>query len=340
MLAMAGCSDQLTSPGNTETEAPSPETIPDQLQKLVDQYTPTAHGIPSEAQISYLDPIPTELIDNCDVYAVTFLWGDLFNASLEPNITTDWSGRLGINGEGIVHVRYMIDFEPGEDSVLIHDNPTFAAWISYTNNDIDGLSFLVFVRRDIVDVTPPLLIFDTAPIKLEFTFRQLVKFDAFYRVDNRNGLIVHSRKIWQNVCPSGEFKGRWLKESFNPDGGHFEARWLDRWGTAIGYLSGRYWINDDNRGEWAGTLSGLVTDEVIAEMHGYWYYDDPTLCPTCGDDHGVLVGRYKYIRGGSGTIKGEFGYGVSSVDIELPLTGVWRDDCPHITPGDLRTPSD
>lgn len=334
ILVLAGCSSQPTSP---DSPAAVPETIPAELQKLVDQYVPTAQGIPSEAQVTYLDPIPTELIGNCDIYAITFLWGDLFNSALTPGAITDWSGTLSVNGEAVVHVRYMIDFEPGEDSVLSHDNPSFAAWLSYTSNDLDGLSFLVFLKRDVVYVTPPVLTFKTAPITLKFSFRQLVKLDAFYRVDNSNGVIVHSRKVWQNVCPSGEMKGRWIKDSSNPTQGHFEGRWLDRWGTAIGYLSGRFWMNNDGRGELAGHVSGLVTDEVIAEIHGYWWFDDPMLCPMCGDDHGFFVGRYKYINGGTGKLKGEFGYGLSPDDVELPFHGVWHDDCPYVTPDDVRS---
>jgi hypothetical protein len=332
LLVLSGCSDRSTSPGSPDSGEILTQDIPLEVQKLMESYIPAEDGAPPQAEVAYLDPVPEELIANCDVYAVTFLWGDLFNSGSVNTDTTDWTGTLSVNGEAVVHVRYMIDFEPGQDSVLAHNNPTFAYWISYTCNDFDGLSFLVFLKRDVVYVTQPVLTFETAPITLQFTFPQLVKLDAFYQVDNINGVAVHSRKIWQNTCPRGEFEGRWIKDSYDPNQGYFLGHWQNRWGTPIGYMNGTFWMNSDGIQEFAGSVSGLDTDEVILEFSGIWWFHDPRLCPVCGDDHGYFVGRYSYINGGNGMMKGEFGYPPSPADTNLPYHGVWHDNCLYADP--------
>jgi hypothetical protein len=158
-VAIAGCDDHAASPDQTSLTTITPLDIPANVQKLFDEHIIQEERSAVSAGIEYLDPIPTELTDNCDVFAVTFLWGDIFNSTPPSVETTDWSGTLGLNCDGVVHVRYMIDFEPGQDSVLAHNNPTFAAWLSYTAQDFDGLSFLVFIKRDIPNITPPVLTF-------------------------------------------------------------------------------------------------------------------------------------------------------------------------------------
>jgi hypothetical protein len=339
LLVLSGCSGQPTSPDRSDSVPTILHQVPAEVQKLIDDFAPADDGTPPRSKVTYLDPIPSELTDNCDLFCVTFLWGDLFSDSFSPD-TTDWSGTLWVNGEAVVHVRYMIDFEPGQDSVLIHNNPSFAAWLSYTSADFDGLNFLVFLKRDIVYITPPVLTFETAPITLEFDFQQLIKLDAYYQVDNSSGVAVHARKIWPNACQSGSMEGRWIKETNDQSQGYFHGFWKDRWGTPIGYMSGIFWMDDDGMGQFIGSVSGLVTDQVIAEFKGVWFFDDPRLCPICGDDHGFFIGKYTYIEGGTGRMKGEFGYPPSPDMTDLPYYGIWHDDCLYDSQNDVNSAAD
>ncbi len=330
LLLAAGCSDQSTSPNLPENPTPTAQEMPASVKELLTQY-----ALPDDEAIWYetlsgLDSIPYELIGGCDVYAVTFLWGHLFNDSPPTEDTTDWSGTLSAFGESVVHVRHMIDFEPGQDSVLLHDNPTFAAWISYTTGDFDGLSFLVFFNPNVANAVYPALEFETPQIYLSFSIYQLVRLAAFYQVDNINGVAVHSRRLWQNSCPGGIIEGRWLKDSSFSGSGSFHGYWMNHLGIPVGYLNGIYWTNDDFTRQFSGSVSGLVTDQVIAELEGTWFYDDPRMCPMCGEGHGQFQGTFVYLHNDrTGSVEGEFGdYSLPPDDLDMPFIGIWKMDCP------------
>ncbi len=331
VLFIAGCSHNSTAPDQSEKKVADNQKLPENARKILDQYLP--EGLESEngEQPAYLDSLPAELINNCDIYSVTFLWGDVFNTAIPSNDTTDWSGTLSMNADGVVYVLYEIDFESGEDSVLIHNNPTFAIWISKTANDLDGLSFLVFIRRDMDYLVVPLLTFETGPITLSYTFDELVDLTAFYPVDESNGLIVYSRLIWENACPGGAIKGTWVKDGWLSDSGSFNGYWMDYLGDTVGYMNGIFWSCSTNvSGKFTGSVSGLYTDQVIAEFDGHWYYDDPRMCPMCGEGHGVFHGQFRNLMDGrTGFMAGEFGdYSLPPDDIEMPMTGIWRFHCP------------
>ena len=331
MVFLAGCSRNSTAPDQSGSNTINNQKLPESAQKILDQYLPEDLESENGEQPDYLDSLPVELIENCDIYSVTFLWGDVFNAATPSNDTTDWSGTLSMNADGVVHVLYEIDFEPGEDSVLIHNNPTFAIWISKTANDLDGLSFLIFLPRDIEYFAPPELTFETDPITLSFYFYELVELTAFYPVDESNGLIVYSRLIWENACPGGIIDGTWVKDGWLSDSGSFNGFWIDHLGDTVGCMSGIFWgANDGFTGKFSGSVSGLYTDQVIAEFEGHWYYDDPRMCPICGEGHGVFHGQFRYLEDGrTGFMAGEFGdYSLPPDDIEMPMTGIWRFHCP------------
>jgi hypothetical protein len=333
-LCLAGCGGQPASPLLPETSAADPTDVPAEVQELLDIYAPADDESSVQAVMSNLDSLPYELLDSCDVYSVTFLWGDLFNtAEVNPD-TIDWSGTLSIeNGTGVVHVRCAIDFEPGQDSVLIHDNPTFAIWISKTHADFDGLSFLVFIKWFSFEpaLAAPMLKFETAPVTLQFRFHQLVKLDAFYGIPGVGGIAIHSRRIWQNSCPGGLIEGIWHKDGSWVSSGRFDGYWLDHRGNKLGILTGRYWMDANAYpGKLEGWVSGIVTDEVIAELKGFWYYDDYRLCPMCGAGHGVFYGTFVYLSNSkSGRFIGEFGdYSLPPDDVEMPMHGIWYFECP------------
>lgn len=332
IMIFTGCGDQPNSPEQPKDYSAGSIEPPSEVAALLDEYAVTPNEVLQTEVSANLDSLPAELIDSCDVYAVTFLWGDLFNTAALDRDTIDWSGTLTIyNGEGVVHVQCEIDFEPGQDSVLIHNNPTFAIWISKTSMDFDGLSFLVFFKwKDLsAEYAPPVLRFRTEQITLQFSVYQLVKLDAYYHIDNIGGVAVHARRVWQNACPGGLINGHWIKDGSFSSSSTFDGWWLDHLGNRIGYLNGTFWRNENSIGEFSGQVSGIYTDQVIAELSGKWYYDDPRLCPMCGEGHGVFFGKFVYTNDGrSGRVEGEFGdYSLPPDDIEMPMTGIWYFLC-------------
>jgi hypothetical protein len=263
----------------------------------------------------------------------------MFNTSSVNIDTVDWSGTLTVhNGEGYVFVRCMIDFEPGEDSVLFHDNPMFAIWVSKTYMDFDGLSFLVFMKwRNInSDYLAQSLWYETEYFNLQFSIHQLAYMTVYHSVENVGGVLIHSRRIWQNTCPGGLIQGTWIKSGNFTDSGSFEGYWADHLGEPIGYLNGIYWrdnVNDVYAGQLIGSVSGIVTDQVIAELTGHWVYDDPRMCPMCGEGHGLFWGTFTNVSdSGWGRFEGEFGdYSLPPDDIEMPMSGIWYYQCPWTT---------
>jgi hypothetical protein len=335
VFSFAGCSDQTTSPDLSQEIIPTAQDIPQDVQKVFDELVDHEDGLTEEEYLNFVDPPPSDLIGNCDIYSVTFLWGNLFNAGAPSNDTTDWTGSIWMNAEGAIHVRHQIDFEHGQDSVLPRNNQYSVGWISKTSHDVDGLSFLVFIRTDVDYFTPPILTFETEPFTAAFNFHQLMMLDAFYQVDDQNGVVIHARKIWQSHCPGGTIEGVWEKEAMWIGEGSFHGVWKNRAGEPIGLMNGTFWSNEYTHGQFHGQLSGIDTDQVIAVMHGIWFYDDMRLCPICGEGHGVFRGHFAFVDGShSGVIKGTFGdMSLPPDQLQLPMMGIWEVNCPFASLG-------
>jgi hypothetical protein len=141
---------------------------------------------------------------------------------------------------------------------------------------------------------------------------------------------VLARRVWPGACPAGALRGRWIREDNSGAHGRFEGLWLDREGEPVGIYNGRFWTNNDHTREFEGWVSGLVTDQVIAEFKGAWCYYDPRLCPTCGDDHGLFRGKVRFLEDNRvGVLKGYFGDLTNATDLAaLPMVGVWKMICP------------
>ncbi len=334
LIALAGCGRQSTSPDGTAGPATASSTMPPEAQKLLDQYVgPDDEPSPNVV----LDALnPGENLTGYDVFSVTFIWGDIFGGS-SPSVTTDWSGGLSVEDQGHVRVGYEIDFEPGEDYILPAISVNQVRWVSYTTYDIDGVNFIVYLSPITPSNVPVSILLETGPFTLRLTYDQLFRHSAFYPVDESRGVLVHSHVIWQNSCPGGTMLGNWVKETNNSSQGYFHGRWLDHTGQPVGYMSGQFWTNNDGSREFSGSVSGIITDQFIAELKGVWAYDDPRLCPMCGDDHGFFYGGFHYIDGSDrrGWLKGVFGdYNLPPDADTLPYYGFWRTQCPYISPND------
>lgn len=332
VAVVAGCSDQPTAPQPSTNTTPQAQSVPADLQEKLDRCTFTDDGAVADPS---LEPVnssfaPPVTDTSYDVYAVTFLWGSLLNASQLPGTTIDWTGRMWINAVAVVNVRFTIDFEPGQDSLIPVSTPSEAAWVSYTTADADGISTLVFLKRGIEYFAQPTLTFETGPFTISFPFDKLENLLAYFPVDNRSGVAVMARRIHYHPCPAGMIKGEWLKDDISGRTGTFNGTWVDRCGNPVGVMSCQFWTNDDGRGEFTGTLSGVQLDVVLAELKGFWRYDDPGMCPICGAGHGIFRGTFQYLNeNAGGEMMGEFGDLSNSADqLRLPLIGVWRHHCP------------
>jgi hypothetical protein len=336
LLLIVGCSEKATNPPLPESAPPTAGEVPADVAGILEANSPVELDVAGSDEVDWATWPSPEWVRNSDVYAVTFVWGSLVN-SVTPGVpVTDWSGTLSVNGVALVHPHRTINFERGQDSLVATDNPSVAAWVSQTGVDFDGISFLVFLRRDVEYFAAPWLTFDTPPIKLEFPFEKLVKLDAFYDVGQSRAVAVHARKIWPGRCPGGFTEGRWIKADNTGMKGTMEGLWRDFLGRPIGYIRGQFYVNDNGERVFDGYVTGYMLDYIICEFKGTWWYDDARLCPMpiCGTGHGWFRGHYVYSNGTNrgGMMAGEIGdfqAPVASV-MELPFAGIWHDFCPWV----------
>ena len=336
LLAAAGCSERATSPDPVSTSQITPEVseVPDNVMELLEANTAAEFNLaPRDESVTPNWP-SCDIPENCDIYSITFLWGQFYGMPTTDIAPTDWSGHLSINGAGVVHPRLTIDFEPETDSLIPTNVESMAAWASHTYMDFDGINFLVFVDRDATSMVAPTLDFATGPIELSFDFDLLKRFAAFYMLPGGKALAVHSRKIWPDRCPGGFLEGKWIRDDNTGSHGRLEGLWIDYKGEPLGYMHGEFWTNNDGSREFSGWVTGYILDYIVAEFKGRWWYDDPRLCPAywCGTGHGWFRGHFAYADGSNrgGMLAGEIGHMNALADdvASLPYHGIWRDFCP------------
>ena len=336
ILTIYGCGQQSTSPVVTKTE-PVAQEMPAEVEKVLDLYSFDNQN--DKKGMAF--PLPFDIINGdtdgeWDVYAVTFLWGQFFGIPTNVAVQTDWTGDLSVNGVADIKVFHKIDFEDGQDYLIDNNEPAISEWVSITHGDFDGLSFIVLVKKNITYFAPLYLAFNTEPFQLKIPIEKLILFKGFYLADNSNGVAVFARKIWHNHCPSGLMKGKWIKEDNAGQNGRFEGLWLEtNLSEPAGIFVGQFWTDDDGNRWLEGSVSGYITDQVIAHLKGQWYYDDPSLCPVCGSGHGKFNGRFEFMdRDGWGYFGGTFGWGTTVDALVLPLEGTWKKRCPTISSND------
>lgn len=327
-------SDDPSESDETVNDDPSVLTsyeIPSDLKDLLDfNELPEDGSHDGDLLSPEFDP-PNIADTSYDVYSVTLIWGNHSNDHMSDITTMDWSGTLSVNGEAWVVPVKAIMFEPDEDRILDNPSPSEAAWESVTHGGYDGISFLVFLKRGIIYITEPRLSFNTEPLAQSWDFGHLRKINACYKTDAGAVLGIHAHQIQRYHCPKGLMAGRWIKNGDNPHSGRFEGLWMEANSDPAGWYNGRFWMSDDGVGRYEGSVSGYITDQVIAEFHGQWVYDDPTLCPTCGENRGKFKGRVKWLEHEiSGEMWGGFGPPDSAYTYnheKLPMAGFWRANC-------------
>ena len=329
---LSGCgSDKATVPLAGDNAQVSAREVPAEVQRLLDQIGVTNSGILPEEFKSSGIPTPSNTDALYDTYNVTFIWGSLLNATTPSNTLplVDWSGDLTVSQYGVISATKTIAFEAGQDYLLPVSTPAMSAWVSKTSGDFDGLNFIIRFPKVTPASTEGTITFATTPFDLQLTENQLKWFSAYYQISNTAGIVVHSQLIPPaDTLERGLMTGHWIKANVSGDSGTFNGLWLDENNSPAGYFSGIFWTQNDGRRLFSGSVSGYLTDQVIAYLHGTWYYDDPRLCPICGSGHGRYTGFFRYVseNADAGMIGGEFGsLSLPPEQLDLPLSGFWAE---------------
>ncbi|MGH8015836.1 MAG: hypothetical protein ACREBV_06560 [Candidatus Zixiibacteriota bacterium] len=333
-----GCGEKQNSIVDSNHKQTPSDEVPAEVRAMLNNYSDPENIDLFQLVAAVADTGFDDINDSIyDAYLVTFLWGKLINFGPPVNAAFSWDGSLSVNGPSIVQSISTIDFEHGEDS-LIEDNLTSAeSWGSFTDNEFDGAIFLVLYDKVTPTFAPQILTFNTPPITLQFDFSQLVQLLAYYEVHPVYGVAVAAHKVRLHNCREGYLEGRWVKSDSSEFTGTFQGLWFAANGDTIGVYSGNFWKTNDGAQLLEGWVSGLYTDQVIAELHGIWYFDDYRLCPMCGSGHGQFKGRLQLSHSDEhGYFQGEFGdYSLPPNDRNMPMQGKWHLDCVNLVIDDL-----
>ncbi len=339
-VVLVSCSNNTTPPTADNNTGQQSSSLPAEVRQLLNQYALPDDGSMPEGQSYRIDSTPPPLSDTSyDVFAVTLVWGRLPIGFSQPPQPVNWSGNVSVNGVSVLQLLTTISFEHAQDSIVPASMESSIAWVSITDHDFDGITFLIYLKRGIVYFTAPVLRFETGPMNLEWDFGQLASLYGYYPADSSNGVAIFSRQLHPHICSQGLLTGEWIRNDVGGSAGTLAGMWVGTDGSPVGYFTGVFWIDSNNVRLFSGQLSGYHTPQVIARFGGTWFYDDPRDCPMCGAGHGKFAGKYYYLDGSSsGRIGGEFGWADDPANNHLPLHGTWKQFCPWVN-FDLATPA-
>jgi hypothetical protein len=336
IILTLGCGKKQDAIVNSDNSVPEVNNPPTEVVRLLENYSDGHESDIAEilAASSGNDNINDSIYD---VYIVTFLWGRILNTAPIADAAFYWDGSLSVNGPSIVQALSTIDFERGEDSLVPDNSTSSESWGSFTDNEFDGIVFLVLYDKVTPTFAVQMLTFETPPITLQFDFSQLVHLTAYYEVHPAYGVAVAARKIRPTICREGYFAGNWIKDSSWAFSGTFNGYWFSHDNDTVGTVNGTFFKTNDGQQLLQGQVSGLYTDQIIAVLHGVWEYDDFRMCPLCGFGHGNFKGRFELTNSGEGGyFRGEFGdYALPPDDLEMPFHALWRMNCVTLAHADF-----
>ncbi len=239
-------------------------------------------------------------------YMLRMVWGNLDNPDTSETAgscpTTDWSGSIEADG-GILIIRRLIRFEPGDSIVRPRHGAREVEWISHPGNHVDGILFQIIDVPDprhkevknTVTITTPLY---TA----EIPFDSLAEYNQLVTYDECNKMSLVGTMLERVRCPMGFMEGTWASET--DTSGNFEGAWIGDGGALDGYVQGYYTVRDSvgvlfgkwitTSGEFGGLMKGtwgpLVDqdeEEAREDCQG-GYFEGKWV-----DDALVDVGRFK-----------------------------------------------
>ncbi|MBC8422866.1 hypothetical protein H8E07_01965 [bacterium] len=252
------------------------------------------------------------------ITVVKLLWGQLDGLveDIDESFDVlDWSGMVSVD-RGIAVVRRVILFERPYDHLVYPriDRQTIA-FMSHTGPHFDGL-IIEIIEPPLNDDDPSdrpevnMLHIATQQINLDFAMVDVNGLDEIYPVDEMgNALRIEGHLLTDlDLCPKGFLAGIWVARPLvDADGtvladGFFKGRWVNLWGSMMGYLRGRYGVNDagenvffgkyiNRGGQFRGILAGNYgpnAETGRGEFHGNWINAAETV-------EGVLGGQYVQI---------------------------------------------
>jgi hypothetical protein len=255
-------------------------------------------------------------------YALRIIWGnietrDSTRTDAENCPVSDWSGTLEVDG-GLVIVKRLILFEPGDSILRPRGGPKTIRWVSHTSPHVDGLLLKIMDVPDPSSTESRNSLTITTPFySKEISLAELEDYREFVVYDDCNAISIVATRIEPLGCPRGFLEGRWIADT--DTSGHFKGVWIGNLGTLMGHLRGVYGIREGQRvifGKWVDT-----SGEFQGLLKGTWM-------PLEGDrgPDGIFEGRWVDENlETTGFLRGH--YAVCPGDTLGMFQGRWRKDC-------------
>jgi hypothetical protein len=180
------------------------------------------------------------------VYRLRLVWGNLRSpdstgARGEDCPVTDWSGSVKVEG-GVLIVKRLIRFDPGDRIVRPRPGPEEVEWISYTQPHLDGLVLTVIDTPEPEGSGAPDTVTITTPLAtLAIPLDSLADYRDFIEFDECNKLSIMATKADLAGCPRGFLEGAWVAET--DSSGFFKGVWIGHLGGISGHIRGR-WVRE------------------------------------------------------------------------------------------------
>lgn len=251
------------------------------------------------------------------------LWGqldglaDTSRVALQPEMRLDWSGSVSVS-DGAIALSRVLRFERPFDHRLPRTDRQSVSWVSHTGPRFDGILICVFSRPDTSGAIGGELTFRTGPLTRSFRIADLDGLDEVVPVDEAGNAVSFASRVVdpKAECGQGFLAGFWRSapDTFDGQGGVFRGLVLDARNHPIGFLKGRYGINDSGERVFAGKyigrngrIRGLVqgTWAPSADAAGMGHFAGHWALRN-GERVGGLRGEYSSRVGGLGFFHGQW----------------------------------
>ncbi len=256
---------------------------------------------------------------------VRILWGQLdgtprdsVRSTLPPEMGLDWTGTVSVTN-GAIALSRVIRFERPFDHRLPRTDRQTVGWVSRTGPHFDGILVCIFSKPDSTGRISGELTFRTGPLTQTFSLAELHGLDEVIPVDDLGNAVSFASRVIdpKGDCGEGFLAGYWRSTPDRGDGngGVFRGLVMNARNHPIGFLMGRYGINDAGERVFAGKYIGRnghirglvegswepsVDQDGMGNFAGHWALRN-------GDRVGGLRGEYKSrADGGLGFFHGQW----------------------------------
>ncbi len=298
---------------------------------------------------------------DADVVFVKVTWGNLRGAPDDGSTTDaqtflDWSGCASTT-DGVIHPLRLLKFERGDrlarpdSSDTTHTRPSSICWVSRTGPAWDGILFQIVIPKAgpqgdrTVDsngdglTEDDLFVFETDLLSTRIPLLRLLEAEQTLLIDDTNGATFQAFTADDiDVCPKGSLAGQWVKANADDrQGGFFRARFENAMGRAVGYVQGRWGVNDAGEQVFVGKIisAGHAHDRDAADRPGRYLGHLQGTWEANPDAPGTghFVGRWIVFGPNQepraiGALRGEWGLGDEGRGGRL--RGIWGMNCANV----------